>query len=59
MVRARKREGQKLKRLTCVPDFDRLVLGARYDRFSIWGEGNGADAGVVRVLFRRLELEST
>ena len=43
---------------TRIPDFDRLVERTRNDRLSVWIEGHGGDQFAVRVLFRRLELES-
>ena len=49
---------RKLKRLTCVPNFDRLVIGARDDLRAIVIEGHGVDALAVGALLARLELES-
>ena len=49
---------QKVKRLTCVPDFDRLVGGARDDCLPVGREGDGANAPAVCVLLLSLELES-
>ena len=54
----RKRTRRKLKRLTCVPYFDRLVIGARDDLRAIVIEGHGADEVAVGALLARLELES-
>ena len=45
--------------VTCIPDFDGLVDGARHDGFAVWGEGNGHDFTAVGIVFGRLELESS
>ena len=50
---------QKVKRLTCVPHFDRLVPRARDDRLSVRSEGHGGDSVAVGALLARLELQST
>ena len=44
--------------VTCVPDFDRLVVRAGDDGFAVGREGNGADVVAVGVLLLRFELES-
>jgi len=41
----------------CIPDFDRLVVGARHDLGSIMVEGHRVDPFAVCVLFFRLELQ--
>ena len=50
---------QKVKRLTCIPNFDRPVIGTGDDLGTIWREGNGADVVAVGALLARLELQST
>ena len=42
---------------TCIPDFDRVVVGARHDSLAIRGEGHGGHAAAVRALLLRLELQ--
>ena len=46
------------KAITCVPNFDRVVIGAGDDRLTVRSEGNGGDAVAVGALLARLELES-
>ena len=58
MSAATKARVQKLKRLTCVPHFDRLVVGTRDDLGAIGGEGDRADIVAVCVLLLLLKLES-
>ena len=50
---------QKVKRLTCIPNFDRLVIRAGDDLGTIWREGNGVYVVAVGALLARLELQST
>jgi hypothetical protein len=44
---------------TCIPDFDRHVVGARDDGRAIGGKGHGVDAAAVRALLLRLELQGS
>jgi hypothetical protein len=44
---------------TCIPDFDRLVIGARHDGLAIRGKGHGAHVVAVRALLLRLELQGS
>jgi len=46
-------------RYTCIPDFDRDVVGARHDGRAIGGEGHGVDSAAVRALLLRLELQGS
>ena len=48
-------------RYTCIPDFDRLVVGARHDGRSIGGKGHGGHppGAAVRALLLRLELQGS
>ena len=50
---------QKLKRLTCVPHFDRLIVGTGDDRLAVGREGDGTDEGAVGALVARFELQGT
>ena len=45
------------KAITCVPDFDRVVVRARDDLRSVVIEADGVDVAAVRVLLLRLELK--
>ena len=47
------------RRHACIPDFDRLVVGARHDARTIGGKGHGAHHVAVRALFLRLELQGS
>ena len=48
---------RKLKRLTSVPDFDRLVAGTRDDLRAVLVEADGPDGAAVGILLFLLKLE--
>jgi hypothetical protein len=47
------------RRHACIPDFDRLVIGARHDGLAIGGKGHGAHPVAVRALLLRLEVQGS
>ena len=50
---------QKVKRLTCIPHFDRLIRRSGDDGLAVGREGDGRDPVAVGALLARLELQST
>ena len=50
---------QKVKRLTCIPHFDRPVERSGDDGLAVGGEGHGHYLAAVGALLARFELQST
>ena len=62
-MRGRERRGERPLEceisVTCVPNFDRPIVGAGDDGLAVRRESDGRDRAAVGALLARLELQST